>query len=83
MKIAIQSIVMQYHRESENANTMENIDVPAGQPLLSSDDSEIKQIRQFILILISICLVNLIYEKIIPKRTLLFDFKIYVYSFNT
>ena len=62
-KITIQTIVMQYHQACENVDMMDNIDIPVVQPLLLPDHSQIKQIRQFLMILLCICLVSLYFEK--------------------
>ena len=54
---------MQYNQACEHLDIMDSIDVPAVQPLLLSDHSQIKQIRQFLMILVCICLVSLDLEK--------------------
>ncbi|UJR19705.1 hypothetical protein I4U23_022839 [Adineta vaga] len=48
---------MQYHQTDDNLDMTDSIDIPAVQPLILPDHySQIKQIRQFLLILICTCL---------------------------
>jgi hypothetical protein len=54
---------MQYNRACENVDMINSIAVYGAQPLLKPDHSQIKQIRQFLLILLCTRMVSMCFEK--------------------